>query len=288
MISCISICNQKDWKKVIKQLETAKNMSYTAQHISAPQVLHAQDDIVKENGRNDGDSGVEDNTNNTNSSSYQQASDEDETSSLKQIIRKRKHVEICNPADILEQKKQNVTAKTDDAVTTAVNASGSLASTRQQEAVIDNGSLPPDIEETLAELHPDAKCDILVDAIDTFGENLILSDEVAVNSLLQIAANMNPHWFESVASEYLEPVEDEADNNVYANNTSAPIYQLPRGPTTGPGVTADDPVNLLDSDDDDSSNNGDDKIFDPNNKNDKCSDNNSVTAHGTNQKDLVL
>ena len=83
-----------------------------------------------------------------------------------------------------------VTAKTDDAITTTVNVSGSLASTRQQEAVIDNGSLPPDIEETLAELHPDAKCEILVDAIESFGENLILSDEDSVNSLLQIAANM--------------------------------------------------------------------------------------------------
>lgn len=262
-------------------------MSFTAQHLSAPQVLHTQSDILKKNDRNDGDSGVNDNSDNNNSSSYQQASEEDERSSAKQTIRKRKHVEICNPADALEQKEHNVTAKTDDAVTTTVNLSGSLASTRQQEAVIDNGSLPPDIEETLAELHPDAKCEILVDAIETFGENLILSDEDAVNSLLQIAANMDPHWFESVASEYLEPEEDEADNNIYANNSSAPIYQLPRGPTTGPGVTADDPVNLLDSDEDDVSNNGDDEIVVPDNKNDKSSDN-SVAADGTNQKDLVL
>ena len=128
---------------------------------------------------------------------------------------------------------------------------------------------PPDVDDTLDELHPDAKADMLVDALETFGVDLILSNEEAVNSLLQIAANMNPHWFELLAAGFLASEDDEEGDPGYinANQSSSfqppPLYhnqQLPRGPTTGPGVTADDPVDLLDSDDDDTNNNNNNNV----------------------------
>ena len=110
-----------------------------------------------------------------------------------------------------------------------------------------------DIKETLDVLHPDAKSDMLVDAIETFGEDLILADEESVNCLLQMAASMNPQWFETIITRY-EVSEDEGDGRISKStgaSMSSPIYQMPRGPMSGPGVTADDPVNLMDSDEED-------------------------------------
>ena len=110
-----------------------------------------------------------------------------------------------------------------------------------------------DITETLDVLHPDAKSDMLVDAIETFGEDLILADEESVNCLLQMAASMNPQWFEAIITRF-DISEDEGGggiSNANGASVSPQVYQMPRGPTSGPGVTADDPVNLMDSDEED-------------------------------------
>ena len=113
-----------------------------------------------------------------------------------------------------------------------------------------------DIIDTLDELHPKSKAQLLMEALGEFGVDLVVSSEEEVDQLILTAAQFAPEWFRQTSEMYIqssaEEIANELANDAPSTNQAAPTA-LPPGPTTGPGISADDPVELLDSSDDEPS-----------------------------------
>jgi hypothetical protein len=101
-----------------------------------------------------------------------------------------------------------------------------------------------DVMEHISSLSTDDKVAYMIEAFSTFGEDLVMADEHAVDNIIQAAAQIYPDWFEEMLQMIPPSGADHAPTPRVVPAT------LPPGPTTGPGVSAADPVDLLDSDED--------------------------------------
>jgi hypothetical protein len=111
-----------------------------------------------------------------------------------------------------------------------------------------------DIIDTLDEMSPRSKAAMLQDALEELGQDLAIACEAQVDHLVLTAAQFAPGWFRQVSQIHLDETAEEIAQELAGNsgsNSQAAPTALPPGPSTGPGISADDPVELLDSSDDD-------------------------------------